>query len=399
MSTVAGPLPRAHLDRTDPPPGPAASALSRLPSLTGMRWAAALLVFGEHILEQYLAPHFAVSQTVESGSWRLLKFAGAWGVTFFFMLSGFVLAWSARRNDTKLAFVRRRLAKIYPNHLVTMLGAVALALAVGITVTPGQLLAHLTLTQVWLPDSHVLFALNGLSWSLCAELFFYLCFPFILPRLLRLSTRQLRIAVVALPAIVIAYQVAIMAVEHGGLRSWLTYFWPPPRLLEFVLGMVLALLVKRGQWRGPGLRTAMTALCAAMLVGMFLPDPLGRAPAVIVPVMLLLPAAALADVSGARTLWSRRWMVYLGELSFAFYMVHLLVIRAFHEFGMLPERVDVIAAVAGTAALFALSFAAAVALYHGVERPMMRVLSPRRAARPAPPAAAGDGGTTPTPRP
>src|SRR4051794_4005435 len=161
--TIVTTVPRPVVDsnQTEPPATGRPTGLSRLPSLTGMRWVAAVLVFGEHILEKYLAPHFAVSQVVESGSWRLLKFAGAWGVTFFFMLSGFVLAWSARPGDRKLDFWRRRLAKIYPNHLVTMVVAVLLALAVGIGVTPGQLVAHLTLTQAWLPDSGVLFALNG----------------------------------------------------------------------------------------------------------------------------------------------------------------------------------------------------------------------------------------------
>jgi peptidoglycan/LPS O-acetylase OafA/YrhL len=348
-----------------------------------MRWAAAMLVFGEHILEQYLIPHFVVPQPVESATWHFLKYSGTWGVTFFFMLSGFVLTWSARPTDTRRAFWRRRLAKIYPNHLVTMVLAAALALYLGLSVTPAQVLAHLTLTQVWQPDTSVSFALNGLSWSLCAELFFYLSFPFILPYLRRLGVTQLRVAMLVLPAVVIGYNVAFMFMTDRACMDWLTYFLPLGRVFEFALGMVLARVVQAGAWRGPGLRVATVVVVAAMAVAPMLPYPLGKGPAVIVPMMLLLPAAALADVAGARTLWSRPLVVYLGEVSFAFYMVHLLVIRTFRAFGLVPEVVHLGWAVGGPVLLFAVSLIAAVALHHGVERPMMRVLTRRRMARPA----------------
>ena len=354
-----------------------------------MRWAAAMFVFGEHTLEQYLIPHFEVPHVVESGTWHFLKYSGTWGVTFFFMLSGFVLTWSARATDTRRAFWRRRLAKIYPNHVVTLVLAAGLALYLGLSVTPEQLLAHLTLTQVWQPDTSISFALNGLSWSLCAELFFYLSFPFILPHLRRLTVTQLRIAMAVLPVIVIGYNVAFMFMTDRACMDWLTYFLPVSRIFEFALGMVLARIVQAGAWRGPGLRTATLVLAAAIAVAPFLPYPLGKGPAVIVPMMLLLPAAALADVAGVRTLWSRPAMVYLGEVSFAFYMVHLLVIRAFRAFGLVPQVVHLGWAIGGPVILFIVSFAAAVALHHGVERPMMRVLTRRRPAGRSAPRHAG----------
>jgi peptidoglycan/LPS O-acetylase OafA/YrhL len=49
--------------------------------------------------------------------------ASATGVSFFFVLSGFVLTWSARPDDIATGFWRRRIARIYPVHLVTAGGA------------------------------------------------------------------------------------------------------------------------------------------------------------------------------------------------------------------------------------------------------------------------------------
>lgn len=357
--------------------------LSRLPSLTGLRWAAAVLVFGQHMLEHYFASRFAMPKELESALWYGLKEAGAWGVTFFFVLSGFVLTWSARPTDTPTAFIRRRLAKIYPNHFVTTILAIGLALYTGLGVTPGQIAYHLTLTQVWQPDVQITYALNGLSWSLGAELFFYVSFPFVLPWLRRLTTTHLRVAMVALPVIVIGYNAAFLAGSDRACVEWLTYFWPAPRLFEFVLGITIALLVQAGAWRGPNLRTATALLVGALLAAPSLPHTLSRGPAVIVPVMLLIPAAARADVAGVRTLWSRPGVVFLGEISFAFYMIHFLVIRTASESGVLPARASVGAALLVTPVLFAVSLALAIALFYGVERPMMRLLAPRRAvARP-----------------
>jgi peptidoglycan/LPS O-acetylase OafA/YrhL len=80
-------------------------SLSRLPSLTGLRWIAAMLVFGFHVGTMRIIVEPEFKAVVDQ-----LFTLGLSGVQFFFVLSGFVLVWSAREQDTKWAFWRRRLA-------------------------------------------------------------------------------------------------------------------------------------------------------------------------------------------------------------------------------------------------------------------------------------------------
>jgi peptidoglycan/LPS O-acetylase OafA/YrhL len=93
----------------------------RLDSITGARFIAAGLVFIFHI-----ATCGIFVGSVASGLTTVTKSAGTIGVSFFFVLSCFVLTWSARPGDTYTGFMRRRLVKIYPNHLVTFCLAVIL---------------------------------------------------------------------------------------------------------------------------------------------------------------------------------------------------------------------------------------------------------------------------------
>ena len=90
--------------------------LPRLDALTGLRWWAAFVVFVFHMVNR----HRAAARADRRG----LQPSGYLGVTFFFVLSGFVLTWSARPERDKRTFYWRRFARIYPSHFVTLLLAI-----------------------------------------------------------------------------------------------------------------------------------------------------------------------------------------------------------------------------------------------------------------------------------
>lgn len=97
--------------------GPTSARLLRLDSLTGVRFFAAMLVFGFHAL------HYVSGLEVFS--------AGMVGVSLFYILSGFVMAWTAREDDRPSLFYRRRFARIYPAFIAAWLVSLALLLVSG----------------------------------------------------------------------------------------------------------------------------------------------------------------------------------------------------------------------------------------------------------------------------
>ena len=145
-----------------------------LPSLTSMRFFAALMV---------ALFHACVWSSVPLGPFRY----GFVGVTFFYILSGFVLTWTWRPHDSLRFFYLRRFARVYPLHLLTAMIALAFA-ALGVRgegeVSPLTALLNLALLQAWVPDLAVVGALNGPSWSLSNEAFFYAVFPLLVGLLL-----------------------------------------------------------------------------------------------------------------------------------------------------------------------------------------------------------------------
>ncbi|MEW2301033.1 acyltransferase [Streptomyces sp. NPDC006655] len=342
------------------PPAPAPP----LPSLTGLRWMAALLVFGLHV---HNFRYFGGT------GGRLMSWgfeAGSSGVSFFFILSGFVLMWSARPGDRAPRFWWRRVARIYPVHLVT----VALALVMAFTLprqprpTLPQGLADVFLVHSWWRPWWQ--TLDPVSWSLACEAFFYAAFPLLALVLRRLGGRGA--AVLAALSVL-----AVLALAWTDSHHWWDQpisSFPAARLPEFVLGAAVARLVLLGRWRGPGLEASL----ALAVIGYFLvpqvTDDYAATACTIMGFAVLIPAAAQADLRGLPSMWRRRRLVRLGELSFAFYMVHLLVLRAgTHLLGVRP-RLDPLTGAAAALVAFTVSLGLSWLLYEGVEGPARRLL-------------------------
>ncbi|MGW4736514.1 acyltransferase family protein [Streptomyces shenzhenensis] len=361
---VTAPSPAARLP-------PTASAPS-LPSLTGLRWVAALLVFGLHVRNY----HYFGGAGDRYAIWAFGP--GANGVSFFFVLSGFVLTWSARPKDRALAFWRRRIARIYPVHLVT--AAIALLMAYTLAhqakPEPSQTVANVLLVHSWWRPWWQ--TLNPVSWSLACEAFFYAAFPLLALLLRRLGARG---TTVLAGASVLAVLVLAWAETHHWTAESVSAN-PAARLPEFVLGAAAARLVFLDRWRGPGLEASLAlAVIGYFLVPQVTPGYAATA-CTIAGFALLIPAAAVADLRGLPSLWRRPRLVRLGELSFAFYMVHLLVLRAGTNVLGLSPQFGVAAGLAVTAVAFALSLGLSWVLYEKVERPAQRLLlGGRRAAR------------------
>ncbi|MFD0819851.1 acyltransferase family protein, partial [Micromonospora zhanjiangensis] len=364
VATVSGPA--VQSTRITPP---------RLPSLTGLRWVGAMLVFGFHVGTMHVIADRDYASVL---SWTFGL--GLSGVQFFFILSGFVLVWSARPGDPVLSFWRRRFAKIYPSHLVMWAVVVGYLFYLGFQQNPKVLLANLFLVQAWTPTQGYFYSVNTVSWSLSCEMFFYLCLPLVLPLIRRMRPWMLWAVIVAMPLLILSLGPVQHLVPESD-RWWFTQVFPVARSLEFWLGVAAAELMLRGRWRGPGLATASVIFLGTWVVASAHWIPAGYWTTVLsVVYLLVITAAARADVRGTRSPWRARPMVWLGEVSFAFYLVHVFVVLTVLRETGYPHGLPGWWGPLGAVGFLLLNLLLAWLMFRFVETPMVRLLKPARRA-------------------
>ncbi|MET7486103.1 acyltransferase [Streptomyces sp. NPDC005538] len=355
---------------TQAPPGPL-----RLPTLTTLRFGAAFAVFVSH------AAFFGgVAAGIDLS--RLYPLGGV-GVSFFFVLSGFVLTHSARDGDTAPAFWGRRFFKIFPNHVVVWTAIILLIHLAGLTRVPPTAkistlndVSNLLLVETLFPKAPT-GAGNGVAWSLTCELVFYLLFPVLLPMIRRIPARRLTAAAVL--GLVVVWSVPLVSLAFAGPPAGgplgaemsvdqlvFTYFWPLVRLPEFVLGILLARIHHEGPRRLPGLPTAFLLFVVSLLAAPLLPPPFRLTAVTALPLALLILAGAAHDTRGRKSPLNSRTGVFLGDISYAFYLIHFTALVAVFQIadGRLPA--------AAVAIALAIALGAARLLYTTVELPVMQ---------------------------
>lgn len=364
----------------------------KLPSLTGLRFFAALLVFGFHITlsASPIPPNDPINPfadpAVASAAERVFVTTGYIGVSFFFVLSGFLLAWAARPGESMVLFWRRRIVKIFPNHLVMWTLAMIL-FAASITPVHASVL-NFFLLSAYSPDGAVNVAVNPPSWTLCIELLFYMLFPVLILGIRKIPGNRLWFWASMMVVGMILVQVVNLTLVPDTPKSaitpvssyqfWFGYIFPPSRLFEFVLGSILARIVIEHRW--PAIRAWHAGLvCVAgyALVNV-VPFVWTFNVATIIPIAVLIATVAAGDAAGRRSFLQSRPMQWLGDTSFGFYLCQGVVIfwaRQAMNNATFPTPVALLV----VAGFFGLTILGGWALYSLVEKPMMdRFARPRR---------------------
>jgi len=363
-------------------------ARPRLPSLAGSRGLAALLVFAVH----GWGTVWVAGMSLEAMG-RGTRLATPL-VAFFFVLSGFVMVWSARSGDTAGRFWRRRAAKILPNHV--LLWALCLVLLVGSSATLISTVPTLLLVQNWLPILEMNHGTSVVAWSLSVEAFCYLMFPLLLPLVRRLPATALWPAVGVVFMAIVAVPTAALFVTVGAplphlgiteTQYWLVFLLPPVRMLEFILGMLLALILLEGRRAPVGITTAGALVVAGLVLGQLLPAVYAFAAVCSLPLGLFLLALADADRAGTTSLLRTRAAVWLGDTSYAIYLSHILVITLVA--GAIPAGTtrDFGSGIAVMLVALVLCVAFSRLLFRAVEDPFSRRFGAAGLRRPAPPVA------------
>jgi len=361
----------------------------RLSSLTSARFFAAAAV---------VVAHFGLGRAFESEvlkNWLALSWQA---VTFFFVLSGFIMAYSYGRLGTPNLSVSPRIfwlaraARILPAYYVALL--IALPTFVYGTLfgrspspdllVPGLFLVPLLL-QSWIPPYALLW--NVPAWSLSVEWFFYLIFPWLWKSVAARSNKSLLVLSCSLILITAAVRMNPLGVEGAVNSPWrpnfLAYF-PFFHLPSFFLGVVFGLIFIRGG-RLPPTIGALTFWIAWILMlgftGMqaWLPRWTANDATMTVVFGALIFGAASAG-PGRLNLLNRPIAVLLGNISYAIYILHIPLLWWWNVVVHRWLGVE-ISIIVDFAVYFGLVILISLLVHFLIERPMRKEIVDRFASR------------------
>ena len=333
------------------PPQPQPLRKPALPALTGLRTVLAVNI----MLFHFTPPHVGFLAPLIDNAYVF--------VGFFFLISGFVLAYNYADRPvlSKRTFYLARLSRVYPVYLLALVFSIPFLRFEWQAHTPADFVQGLILTpfalQGWSPILATFW--NTVAWTVPAEMMLYGLFPFLLIALAAQSHRlrtpaRIAAAILVVWAIGILPHVTYLLLNPDHLAAPATRFtyayWlralkysPPAYFCTFFAGVLLARL--HAALPLAPLRRGLLALGALTGLTLFFAFAVDRVPYVLIHGSLLLPlfAALLLGLAGPNpiaAILSWRPIVLFGETTFALYLLHFNAYLMIHLYN-LPPRLHV----------------------------------------------------------
>lgn len=300
-------------------------------SLTSLRYLAAIWVVLFHWTSYF--PESALRNAP-------LVREGFLGVDFFFVLSGFILChvYLARQAEGRLDywnFVSRRIARIYPMHVLMLVAMIAFGViahrlhltfagpwipdeffALGSGEVPREVMAQLLMIHAWGGSDGLHF--NAPSWSISAELFAYLMFPLFTYGLHRAGKRPV-VVLFGVILLILLYSLGMDKVAHRDVFE-MTWNIGVLRIIpDFLYGVALYRLGTSWSAGRTGSALLLLAGVAAVLAGVALELPKS---CVVLGLGVVILACADAERCGLLGPMKTAFAVLLGEVSYSVYMLH-----------------------------------------------------------------------------
>ena len=290
---------------------------AELPGLTSLRGLAAIAVLLYH--SSIYAFKFAGG--APPWAWR----RGSLAVDLFFFLSGFVLTHVYERRlaadqswRTVGRFLWARFSRIYPASLFAIIVFV-LAFTVGNLPFPAsasftrELIAPLLLLQVpWLNEPII----NSPSWSISAEWYAYLIFPFFAPMICRLRNRLALAVCIVLLLEIAVYHTIFNYRQHAWGWGALVRALP-----EFTVGIFAYRCYRERLFQKFWERDAVLIAVAATIATACL---VGAPDSVSVILLLALLLASVNNAGRAACILNAKPLRWLGEVSYSVYIFQML---------------------------------------------------------------------------
>jgi peptidoglycan/LPS O-acetylase OafA/YrhL len=307
-----------------------------LPALTSLRFFAAMAI---------IAFHFSINNAtmIPTFLYAIIKH-GNMAVNFFFVLSGFVLAYTYLDKPVEpRRFWLARFARVYPVYLLALLlslpayfTTIDLGSGTDFVAAITTLFTELTLLQAWLPLYGC--GINCPGWSISAEAFFYLLFPVVGVYLAKLRTWPLLLITLLIWVIATAVNTplwftyaAMQASETKRLVGDFIAFNPLLNLSAFIVGIATGIIFLRQKYTTPDKTpsygvTALEigALVATLVVIAYsgIPHALLRT-GIASPLFAAIIYVLALNKGGVAKLLAHPRLLILGEASYAIYILQV----------------------------------------------------------------------------
>jgi peptidoglycan/LPS O-acetylase OafA/YrhL len=248
------------------------------------------------------------------------------GVSYFFILSGFIMIISYGKYDHVNAFdyYRNRFARIYPIYLLGLL----LYLPIRISIYPVDfiVLFHLAALQSWIPGWAMSYNFPG--WSISVEMLFYVIFPFLANHIYK-NRKNYKFIVWGTLLFWLATQLLFNYLLHTPFydeRSKhhdLLFYFPMMHLNEFLIGNLAGLCFIKNKNRQGNYDWAILGMVVLLVLALKFPVGLnyhnGLLGIIFIPFILLMSL----NTGFISNLFNRKPFVFLGEISYGLYIYQL----------------------------------------------------------------------------
>ncbi len=267
---------------------------------------------------------------------------GAFGVSIFFILSGFLLTYNylPKENEIKnpIKFSLKKISKLYLLHILMLLIALLYTCVTG--EQQENLIANIILKvfllQIWVPEGSFYYGPNGVCWFLSVMMFLYFLFPFILKLIKKLKGKN---ALVITALIIFAIRILIASIiplfcsdDKMALFSqhYITYYCPLYRLGDFLVGCLLGRYFLQYKKDVSKIFDTIVEIVAVVLgvVALFIrykvnmPDSF-HSTIIFTPSAILL-VWVFAKNSGFLTkIFTNKATIFLGELTDVVFLIHV----------------------------------------------------------------------------
>lgn len=271
---------------------------------------------------------------------NVLMWAGAWGVSCFIMLSGFLTV--NRYFHTDISYkqiprlVKHKLKKCYPLHLLTLIIAVPISVSLMDEASSIKdiikFILNASLLQSWIPISNIYFSYNAVAWYLSMDLGLLLLLPIVLWIFRALNSKQIKISLCFVLIIEIA--LALVA-QKFKIAHWIVYVCPVSRSLDYFVGGGIALIARNSVKENDDYeRRNFCVLVGALILGTLLvfasmdsESELFSSAAWVTPSVLLLLSVYRGENNAVGSIFKKKGLVFIGNISFELFLIHQLVIR------------------------------------------------------------------------